>query len=161
MRNEILNKAGVYNSIGFAFGLGLERLAMILYDVPDIRLFWSEDSGFLSQFNEKDLNKNIKYKAVSKFPQCTNDLAFWLPADLSIEAFSPNDFYEMVRDVGGDYVEQVTLHDKFTHPKTGRHSLCFRLVYRHMERTFTQKEVNDLHAKIANELVQKYNVTVR
>lgn len=69
MRNEILNKAGVYNSIGFAFGLGLERLAMILYDIPDIRLFWSGDTGFLSQFNEKDINKNIKYKAVSKFPQ--------------------------------------------------------------------------------------------
>lgn len=161
MRNEILNKAGVYNSIGFAFGLGLERLAMILYDIPDIRLFWSQDSGFLNQFDEKELHKNYKYKPISQFPQCANDLSFWLPSDLPLEAFSSNDFYDLVRNIGGDVVEQVTLYDKFTHPKTGRNSLCFRIVYRHMERTLTQKEANAVHAKIGQELVEKYHVTIR
>jgi phenylalanyl-tRNA synthetase alpha chain len=161
MRNEILANAGVYNSIGYAFGLGLERLAMILYEIPDIRLFWSEDSGFLNQFNEADIDKNIKYKAVSQYPQCTNDLSFWLPADLPLDVFSVNDFYDLVRDIAGDIVEQVTLHDKFSHPKTGRNSLCFRIVYRHMERTLTQKEVNTIHAEIAKQVVNKYRVTIR
>ena len=35
---------------GFAFGIGLERLAMILYNVPDIRLFYSGDIRFTRQF---------------------------------------------------------------------------------------------------------------
>ena len=35
---------------GFAFGLGVERLAIILYGVPDIRLFFENDMRFLRQF---------------------------------------------------------------------------------------------------------------
>jgi phenylalanyl-tRNA synthetase alpha chain len=35
---------------GFAFGLGIDRLAMIRYDVPDLRLFFENDIRFLSQF---------------------------------------------------------------------------------------------------------------
>jgi phenylalanyl-tRNA synthetase alpha chain len=35
---------------GYAFGLGMDRLAMILFDIPDIRLFAQNDLRFLSQF---------------------------------------------------------------------------------------------------------------
>jgi phenylalanyl-tRNA synthetase alpha chain len=35
---------------GFAFGMSLERLAMIRYNIPDIRLFYSGDTRFISQF---------------------------------------------------------------------------------------------------------------
>ena len=35
---------------GFAFGLGMDRLAMILFDIPDIRLFAQNDLRFLEQF---------------------------------------------------------------------------------------------------------------
>ena len=35
---------------GYAFGLGLERIAMLKYGVQDIRLFYSGDVRFLRQF---------------------------------------------------------------------------------------------------------------
>ncbi|XP_060651978.1 LOW QUALITY PROTEIN: probable phenylalanine--tRNA ligase, mitochondrial [Drosophila nasuta] len=162
MRHEILQHAGVHQSIGYAFGLGLERLAMILFDIPDIRLFWSNDSGFLSQFSEQDLQKLTKYKPISHYPQCTNDLSFWLPPDVEVnEGFSPNDFYDLVRSVAGDVVEQISLVDKFKHPKTGKSSVCFRIVYRHMERTMTQAEVNEIHKNIADASVEQFNVQIR
>ena len=37
--------------IGFAFGVGVERLAMLRYGVNDLRLFFENDLRFLKQFN--------------------------------------------------------------------------------------------------------------
>jgi phenylalanyl-tRNA synthetase alpha chain len=35
---------------GFAFGLGLERIAMLRHGVPDLRMLWDNDLRFLGQF---------------------------------------------------------------------------------------------------------------
>lgn len=35
---------------GFAFGMGVERIAQLLYRVPDLRLYWENDLRFLDQF---------------------------------------------------------------------------------------------------------------
>ena len=35
---------------GFAFGLGVERVAGLRHDIPDIRLLWENDLRFLEQF---------------------------------------------------------------------------------------------------------------
>jgi phenylalanyl-tRNA synthetase alpha chain len=35
---------------GFAFGVGIERLALLMYGVDDIRAFYENDVRFLNQF---------------------------------------------------------------------------------------------------------------
>ena len=35
---------------GFAFGLGIERLAMLRYRIPDLRYLYENDVRFLEQF---------------------------------------------------------------------------------------------------------------
>ena len=49
---ELFKKAGYKNNQwqGFAFGLGIERIAMIKYKINDIRLFFNSDIRFLEQF---------------------------------------------------------------------------------------------------------------
>ncbi|MBK8340381.1 MAG: phenylalanine--tRNA ligase subunit alpha [Flavobacteriales bacterium] len=36
---------------GFAFGMGVERIAQLLYRIPDLRLYWENDARFLEQFS--------------------------------------------------------------------------------------------------------------
>jgi phenylalanyl-tRNA synthetase alpha chain len=36
---------------GFAFGMGVDRIAILRYGIPDIRLFWENDVRFLAQFD--------------------------------------------------------------------------------------------------------------
>jgi len=56
IHQTLMNNVGLGHLKGWAFGLGLERLAMILYEIPDIRLFWCTDPRFLEQFSHEKNN---------------------------------------------------------------------------------------------------------
>ena len=49
---NVLRGAGIDPEVytGFAFGMGVERLAMLKYAIDDIRLFFNNDKRFLNQF---------------------------------------------------------------------------------------------------------------
>lgn len=51
---QVLENCGIDSSkySGYAFGMGLERIAMIKYGIPDIRLFFENDQRFLKQFGK-------------------------------------------------------------------------------------------------------------
>jgi len=40
---------------GYAFGMGIERIAMLLYQIDDIRLFYENDVRFLNQFRSSNI----------------------------------------------------------------------------------------------------------
>ncbi|KAH8811662.1 hypothetical protein F5884DRAFT_831450 [Xylogone sp. PMI_703] len=172
VKQDIMNRAGVPEQSGWAFGVGLERIAMLLFEIPDIRLFWSTDERFLSQFS--GLSDNLaslkQFVPFSKYPACYKDVAFWLRSSSSAagggtsvnsQDFHENDVMEIVRDIAGDKVEDVILVDEFTHPKTGRKSLCYRINYRSLEKTLTNDEANKYHDRVRNALVKKLGVELR
>ncbi|KAG8531030.1 uncharacterized protein KY384_004387 [Bacidia gigantensis] len=167
-KQELQINAGVPNQLGWAFGVGLERVAMLLFSIPDIRLFWSKDSRFLSQFSTmKDIKTFVPF---SKYPACYKDVSFWLRGSSSAaggglkgnkEDFHENDVMEIVRDIGGDLVEDVKLIDQFTHPISSRKSLCYRMNYRSLERTLKNEEADKLHKRISDQLVANLGVELR
>ena len=50
---KVLNNCGIDQEkySGYAFGMGIERIAMLKYGVKDLRLFFENDLSFLKQFN--------------------------------------------------------------------------------------------------------------
>lgn len=165
MRQQILVKGGAHNKIGWAFGLGLDRLAMLLFDIPDIRLFWSRDERFLNQFLSVgiDPKTNIKFSPYSKYPPCYKDIAFWLPPCESKDkhvGFSENDFFDVVRSASDDLVETVEKVDEFVHPTSGKDSRCYRITYRSMDKTMTNEEVNAIHNSV-RKMCTKLGVELR
>lgn len=151
IRDEIIKGCGLDGEKGWAFGIGLDRLAMILFDIPDIRLLWSEDERFTNQFSEGEITK---FKSFSRQPSCYKDVSFWLT-----NKFSVNDFYEMVRTVGSDLVESVDRIDAFV--KGGRESHCYRINYRSVDRTLTNEEVDTIQERIRGQLAADFGVEIR
>lgn len=162
IKRDVLAKAGfsINGRVGWAFGMGLDRLAMLLFEIPDIRLLWSQDGRFLTQFKA---NQITNFKPYSKLPGSTRDVAFWLPQETTADTtiIHTNDVMEIVREVAADLVESVKLIDSFTNKKTNKKSLCFRINYQSMDRNVTNEEINKLQHEVERHLVERHHVEIR
>ena len=139
---------------GWAFGFGLERLAILSMDLPDIRLLWSEDERVKRQLKLGNI-----YKEVSKYPPITRDISFIVGAD-----FVPNNYFDLIRDEGGNIVEEVSLLDKYENAEkfgAGKMSYTYRIVYRSNERTLLADEVALIQNKIIEETKKQFGAEVR
>ena len=126
---------------------------MVLFSIPDIRLFWTDDPRFHKQFVSGDV---VTFKPYSKYPPVYKDIAFWCP-----EAYEENDFNELARSVAGELVERVENIDTFTNPKTGETSNCYRVTYRSMDRSLTDVEINALQDSLRDEAASALSVELR
>lgn len=156
VKGSVLEKLGVDSSnyTGWAFGFGLERLAIVSMDLPDIRLLWSQDPRV-----SKQLQLGQKFVEVSKFPPVIRDISFIVKKD-----FVPNNYFDLIRDIGGDLVEQVELLDKYENDaKFGpdRMSYTYRVVYRSADRTLASEEVEPLHNRLYEETKNIYQAELR
>jgi phenylalanyl-tRNA synthetase alpha chain len=160
IHEQLLANCGKSDKIGWAFGQGLERLAMILYQITDIRLFWSSDPRFWGQFNDSHIDLSHEhlpqFQPYSKFPPCYKDISFWVG-----ESFHENDFFEIVREIAQENVEDVILVSQFTHPTTKRVSHCYRINFRSMERNLTNEETNKMYFDLRKFLTEKMDVELR
>ena len=153
---SVLEKLGVDSKIwgGWAFGFGLERLAIISMELPDIRLLWSEDARV-----KKQLKLGNKFKDVSKYPPITRDISFVVNKD-----FIPNNYFDLIRDLGGDLVEQVELLDKYENAEKfgeGKISYAYRIIFRSNERTLITAEADEIMKNIYGETEKQFNAELR
>jgi phenylalanyl-tRNA synthetase alpha chain len=157
VHSQVLKNFGldpeIYN--GWAFGFGLDRLAMVKMGISDIRILWSADTRITSQF--KDINS--KFKEVSKYPETSRDISFIIDKNINL-----NNYYEIVRDFAENLIEEVKLIDEFeSEEKFGKDkkSYTFRIVYCSPERTLTNEEVNIIQDKIREKTRQDLNAVLR
>ena len=153
-RESVLKNFNVDHYTGWWFGFGLERLAIVGMKLPDIRLLWSTDERV-----KKQLKLGNVYKEVSKFPPVTRDISFVVP-----KTFIPNNYFDLIRDIGGDIVEEVTLLDKYENDEkfgADKMSYTYRIIYRSIERTLTIEEIEPLQEKIITETKKQFEAEIR
>jgi len=143
----------IYN--GWAFGFGIERLAMVKMNISDIRVLWSDDQRIIGQF--KDINS--KYKEVSRYPETSRDISFIIDKSINL-----NNYYEIVRDFAENLIQEVKLVDEFENEEKfgkDKKSYTFRITYCSPERTLTSEEVNKIQEEIRNKTAQDLSAVLR
>ncbi len=154
-KQSVLKKMGVEGYHGWAFGFGIERLAITSMALPDIRLLWSHDPRVMRQ-----LKLGTIYKEVSKYPTVVRDISFVVKND-----FAPNNYFDLIREtVDEDLIEEVKLLDTYADEQkfgVDKVSYTYRIVYRSLERTLTNEEVDALHKKLEAATAVQYGAQIR
>ena len=116
---------------------------------PDVLGAWNiEDEAFVVEFDTAKLSAarstQTRYKAPAKFPGSERDMAL-----LVADTVRAGEVCAVVREHAGPLCADVSVFDKFTGETlgAGNMSLGIRVSYKHAERTLTDKEVDEAHAK--------------
>ena len=175
VHQDILTKMGspVNKGMGWAFGIGLERIAMLYFGIPDIRAMWSQNDAFLAQFEETGMA--TKYRILSPHPMLYRDISFWVyhshdssnsSSILRLNDGNIKDSFKSCLDRAlpdcNSTIARVQLIDQFENKKKGATSFCFRVTYQCHEGPMTQAQVDPLHESLANVLKETYeNIELR
>jgi len=98
------------------------------------------------------------FQAFSTFPPSDRDIAFFVPLKVSVA-----EIQRAIAFTGGSLLDSVKLFDQYLGEGVpeGLRSLAFRLIYRALDRTLTDADINPVHQKIRDVLEEKFRVTLR
>jgi phenylalanyl-tRNA synthetase alpha chain len=154
VKPSVLSKMGIEGYNGWAFGFGIERLAILSMKLPDIRLLWSDDARV-----KKQLVLGTEYTEVSKYPPIVRDISFIVP-----KTFVPNEYFDLVRETAPGLIEEVSLLDTYENDEkfgADKRSYAYRVTYRSIDRTLTGEEIDTLHTKLEEATRAAYGATIR
>ncbi|GBE90723.1 phenylalanine--tRNA ligase subunit beta [Nostoc cycadae] len=127
-------------------------------DLPDsVYLFQLDLDVFLDALDQDEILIPT-FTSYSTYPASDRDIAFFAPVKVSV-----GEIEKAITKAGKGLLESVEIFDEYRGENVpqGQRSLAFRLVYRASDRTLTDAEVEPVHNKVREALVEKFGVNLR
>lgn len=126
--------------------------------LPDAVYVFQLDLDVLLDALDQDEILVPAFHPYSTYPASDRDIAFFAPVNISVA-----DIEKAINKAGKGLLESVEVFDEYRGENVpqGQRSLAFRLVYRSSDRTLTDAEVEPVHNKVREALVEKFGVNLR
>ncbi len=126
--------------------------------LPDSAYAFQLDLDVLLDALDQDEILIPKFQSYSTYPASDRDIAFFAPTKVTVKEIE-----RAINKAGKDLLESVELFDEYRGENVpqGQRSLAFRLVYRASDRTLKDAEVEPVHQKVRDTLVEKFGVNLR
>ena len=127
-------------------------------DLPDDVYVFKLSLEVLLDATDEDDILTPKFKSYSTYPPSDRDIAFFAPVNLTVA-----DIEKTIIKAGKNLLDSVQLFDEYRGENVpeGQRSLAFRLIYRLGDRTLTDADVEPVHQKVRDTLVEKFGVSLR
>lgn len=127
-------------------------------ELPDEVYAFELDMDVLLNALAQDEKLVSHFRPYSTYPAADRDIAFFAPVKVSVAEIE-----RAIAKEGSGLLESVELFDEYQGQNVpeGQRSLAFRLVYRAGDRTLTDQDVEPVHNKVREALVEKFRVTLR
>ncbi|XP_071958149.1 ferredoxin-fold anticodon-binding domain-containing protein 1-like [Antedon mediterranea] len=135
--------------------LNLDLLAMLCFDIDDVRLLWLSHS-LVKVPNSLDKSSYIPYS--NHAPSYIRDLCFLVSTETS---FSEMHFFSIVRASCGVYIKSVDLIDVYKEKNTTFYSLCYRFIYQSRTSALSRSKVNQVHQDLCCQLKSFHSIQLR
>lgn len=126
--------------------------------LPDSVYVFQLDVNVLLDALDQDEILIPTFVAYSTYPASDRDIAFYAPVNVSVAEIEKS-----IHKAAKGLLESVELFDEYRgeNVPSGQRSLAFRLVYRGSDRTLTDTEVEPVHNRVREALVEKFGVSLR
>ncbi|XP_006820943.1 ferredoxin-fold anticodon-binding domain-containing protein 1-like [Saccoglossus kowalevskii] len=155
------------------FSYNLDVLAMLIFDVSDVRLLWSDDPRLWQQFTalvdfkcgnqlnlQSILYNDITFKSFSIYPPAyIHDISIWERSNET--RLSESEFFSLMREITHHQILNVYLKDQYVHPKTGSKSRCYRMVHQSPDKALSKCKATELQIQLRAALRDRFGIYVR
>ena len=126
--------------------------------LPDAVYAFELDLDVILDALDQDERLTPRFHAYSTYPASDRDIAFFAPVKVSVAEIE-----RAAQKAAGTLLQSVQLFDEYQGASVpeGQRSLAFRLVYRASDRTLVDDEVESVHQKVREALVEKFGVSLR
>jgi phenylalanyl-tRNA synthetase beta chain len=127
-------------------------------DLPEAIYVFQLDLDVILNYLANEERLVTVFKNYSSYPGSDRDIAFFAPIELALA-----DIQKSITKAGGELLANVEVFDEYRGKNVpdGQRSLAIRLVYRALDRTLVDTDVEPLQQKVRDVLVEKFNVTLR
>jgi phenylalanyl-tRNA synthetase beta chain len=127
-------------------------------DLPEAVYIFQLSVDVICQTLGKDETMATHFQAYSTYPSSARDVSFFANSEITV-----TELEKAMSQAAGKLLDRVELFDRYEGKNVpeGQRSLAFSLVYRSIDRTLTEEDVEPVHAKVTKALVDKFRVTLR
>jgi phenylalanyl-tRNA synthetase beta chain len=126
--------------------------------LPDEVYVFDLDLDVMLDHMDREEMLTAQFQPYSAYPPSDRDIAFFIPMQVSVAELE-----RTIKKAGGSLLESIELFDEYRgqNVPAGKRSLAFRLVYRSPDHTLTDEEVEPVHKKVRDALVERFSVELR